>query len=113
MKMPNFKLTFERKLKAMKEKMITRTIVSTNYTVMCVDVATAKVDNRLYSFAGVRDDAKCLSIINDLYKETTDKAVAVISAEEVETLYGMPESVFMKYAVVLPPRGTKKEQEEG
>ena len=97
----------------MKEKMITRTIVSTNYTVMCVDVATAKVDNRLYSFAGVRDDAKCLSIINDLYKETTEKAVAVTSAEEVETLYGMPESVFMKYAVVLPPRGTKKDQEEG
>ena len=97
----------------MKEKMITRTIVSTNYTVMCVDVATAKVDNRFYTYAGVRDDAKCLSILNDVYKGTTDKAVAVTSAEEVETLYGMPESVFMKYAVVLPPRGTKKEQEEG
>ena len=96
----------------MKEKMITRTIVSTNYTVMCVDVATAKVDNRLYTFAGSRDDVKCLAIINDLYKETTDKAVAVTSAEEVETLYGMPESTFMKYAVVLPPRGTKKEAEE-
>lgn len=96
----------------MKEKMITRTIVSTNYNVMCVDVATAKVDNRLYTFVGSRDDVKCLATINDLYKETTDKAVAVISAEEVEILYGMPESTFMKYAVVLPPRGTKKEAEE-
>lgn len=97
----------------MKEKMITRTIASTNYTVMCVDVATAKVDYRTYSFAGNRDDVKCLANINDLYKETTEKAVAVTYAEEVETLFGMPESTFMKYAVVLPPRGTKKEQEEG
>lgn len=96
----------------MKEKMITRTIVSTNYTVMCVDIATAKVENRVYTFAGVKDESKCLAIINDLYKETTEKAVAVTSAEEVETLYGMPESTFMKYAVVLPPRGTKKEAEE-
>ena len=74
----------------MKEKMITRTIVSTNYTVMCVDIATAKVENRVYTFAGVKDESKCLAIINDLYKETTEKAVAVTSAEEVETLYGMP-----------------------
>ena len=96
----------------MKEKMITRTIVSTNYTVVCVDIATAKVENRVYTFAGVKDESKCLAIINDLYKETTEKAVAVTSAEEVETLYGMPESTFMKYAVVLPPRGTKKEAEE-
>ena len=96
----------------MKEKMITRTIVSTNYTVMCVDIATAKVENRVYTFAGVKDESKCLAIINDLYKETTEKAVAVTSADEVETLYGMPESTFMKYAVVLPPRGTKKEAEE-
>ena len=96
-----------------KEKIITRTVVSTEYTVMCVDVASAKVDNRLYSFVGVRDDAKCLSIINDMYKETTEKAVAVVSAVETETLYGLAESDFIRYGFVLPPRGTKKESEEG
>ena len=92
--------------------MITRTVVSTEYTVMCVDVASAKVDNRIYSFVGTRDDAKCLSILNDTYKGTTDKAVAVVSAVETETLYGMAESDFIRYGFVLPPRGTKKEIEE-
>lgn len=95
-----------------KEKLVTRTIVSTEYTIMCVDVSTAKVENRTYDFAGVRDDVKALAMVNDLYKETTDKAVAVVYANEYETLYGMPESVFMKYAEVLPPRGSKKESEE-
>ena len=95
-----------------KEKMVTRTIVSTEYMVMCVDVSTAKVDNRSYIFPGARDDVKAIALVNDLYKETTDKAVAVMYANEFETLYGMPESVFMKYAEVLPPRGSKKEAEE-
>ena len=104
----------------MKEKMITRTIISTNYSIMSVNVNKGTVETVEITLSGNRDDEKVLKYCNEMWQNAVNncgmddlhKAVAVTSAEEVETLYGMPESTFMKYAVVLPPRGTKKESEE-
>ena len=100
-----------------KEKMITRTIISTNYTVMAVNVTKGTVGSANITLSGERDDNFALACCNKAYENATNlgdifKAVAVTSAETIETLYGMPESIFMEHAVVLPPRGSKKESEE-
>lgn len=102
-----------------KEKMITRTIVSTEYTFMCVDVDKASVFNTSFEFSGVRNDeialAKAQEIFDIDHNEnhvSNFKAVSVISAKETEILYGVTESMFMEIAVKLPPRGTKGTEED-
>lgn len=98
-----------------KEKMITRTIESTKYVIMCVNPEVSACYDTEVIFSGSRDDSAAISALNESlrFNGSTHIAVMVKSAETIETLYGMPESIFMEHAVVLPPRGTKKEQEEG
>jgi hypothetical protein len=40
------------------------------------------------------------------------KAVSIVGSEVKETLYGMSEADFIRYATVLPPRGTKAKEED-
>ena len=97
-----------------KEKMITRTIESTKYTVMCVNPEENTCYDTEVTFSGSREDSSAISALNETFKSNNSNHIAIMvkSAETIETLYGMPESFFMAYAVVLPPRGTKKETEE-
>ncbi len=98
-----------------KEKLITRTIISTNYAIMAVNVNTGIVKTVNVTISGERDDKYAVDYCNKLFETNSpsgeiNKAVAVTSAEVVETLYGMPESIFMEYATILPPRGSKAEK---
>lgn len=100
-----------------KEKLITRTIISTNYAIMAVNVNKGTVKTVNITISGERDDKYAVEYCNKLFENDTtsgevNKAVAVTSAEVVETLYGMPESIFMEYATILPPRGSKAEKAE-
>ena len=100
-----------------KEKLITRTIISTNYAIMAVNVTKGTVETVNVTISGERDDKYAVDYCNKMWENTTTfedvhKAVAVTSAEVVETLYGMPESIFMEYATILPPRGSKAEKAE-
>lgn len=94
----------------MKEKMITRTVTATVATVMCVEIATAKAFTTEFTLTGsFKDNADILKAIK---KNDTDEIVyaAIISTETKETLYGMTESDFMRYAKELPPRKNYSEQ---
>ena len=97
-----------------KEKMVTRTINSTKAQVMRVNVKTATVETVTVEVAGKYDDMMELLKAVQIAQDTEEtKTVTVITKEDVETLYGMPESVFMRYAEVLPPRKVcEKETEE-
>ena len=87
-----------------KDKMVTRTIESTNVVLLTVNVEEHSVKNLSLTLCGTfRNNKELLNACKEHETETV-KVVSVLSSETVETLYGMPESVFMQYAVQLPPR---------
>ena len=92
-----------------RERMVTRTVASVNYTVMVVDTESKTVENIVVSIASgdtMSDNARVKAI-----KEAIPVGklfVQIGSHEIVETLYGMSEQEFIRLAKVLPPR-TKTE----
>lgn len=91
----------------MKERMVTRTVIAINVTVMGINTTTAQAVTEVKTLTGTyKDNVDMLKAIKKLYDGEIIYA-CIVSTETVETLYGMPESVFMKYAKVLPPRNIK------
>ena len=88
-----------------RKPMVTRTIVTTEVNVLCLNLETAEPFNvdvtlpRTY-----KDDVKLMKKVSDIVNTDTVKAVHVVHKREVENLYGMPEEEFVKYAHILPPR---------
>lgn len=92
---------------------VTRTISLTKVIVMCVDTETAKVNNYEIKIAGVySDEKKLMKAVANVVETETLKPVSVLSAEVIETLYGMDEQKFIKMAEVLPPRDKKEDTDE-
>lgn len=85
--------------------MVTRTIVTTKVNVMCLDVQTAEPCNKVVTVSRTcKDDEALMKKVRPLIESETLKAVYIVDKEEIETLYGMEEQEFIKYAKVLPPR---------
>ena len=98
----------------MRERMVTRTIVTTKATVLCANALTAEMFEQDVTLPRTYKDNKALmkAISAVIDKDTDDekiKAIMVKDSSEVETLYGMSELEFIQIAKVLPPRGTKAE----
>lgn len=88
-----------------RERMITRTVTEVIAEVMCVEVSTATVSMNSYRIAGkYADTSAIMEALKPVYETGNFKLVACIKFENTETLYGMPEDEFIKYAKVLPPR---------
>lgn len=88
--------------------MVTRTITATRVNVMCLDVQAGEPCNISVTVPRTyKDDGALLKVAKPLIESENPavKAVHVVFKEEIETLYGMTEQEFMKYAKVLPPRG--------
>ena len=88
--------------------MVTRTITVTRVIVMCLDVQLGEPCNISVTVSRTyKDDEALLKVAKPLIESENPnlKAVHVVDKEEIETLYGMTEQEFMKYAKVLPPRG--------
>ena len=93
----------------MRERMITRTVITVNYGVMVVDSVSKTVDNITVSIPSG-------DVMTEKNRDKAIKAsipdgklfVQVVSQNTTEVLYGMPESEFIRLARVLPPR-TKAE----
>ena len=95
-----------------RERMVTRTVLVTTATAMCVEVNTCEVKINDYEISGTfSDNEQALKTLKKLYETETFKVVAVQALKENEILYGMSELDFIKQAKVLPPRGSKEEQE--
>ena len=94
----------------MREKMITRTVTATVATVLGIDVATSTAVQEVKTLTGsFKDNADILKAIKKQFDGQVVYA-AVVNVEEKETLYGMTESEFMKYAKELPPRKVYDQQ---
>lgn len=92
-----------------RERMVTRTVSETTVTVMCVNVTTAEMENKVYTLGQVSNQSDALKVLKKLYETDTFKLVAVVSMDVTEQLYGMTEVEFIKLARKLPPRSTTTE----
>ena len=83
-----------------KEKIITRTVTTLNVNVLGFD-SNNNPEKKTYTIPEMEEKniIKYLSSIDEQFTPCK-----VVSCEQVETLYGMEESTFIKYARVLPPR---------
>ena len=93
--------------------MVTRTVITTKVNVMCLDVELGEPCNKVVTVARTyKDDEALMKKVRPLLETETLKAVHIVDKEEIETLYGMPEQDFIKYAKVLPPRNSANSGEE-
>ena len=98
-----------------KEKLITRTIITTDANILCMDmtdIGNPKPINTVYQIPGeYENNADALKVAKALFETADNILVAVVGMAKRETLYGMPESVFIANATVLPPRSGAKVDE--
>ena len=90
-----------------RERMVTRTIVSVEYTVLVVDMATLKAETIIVTIPSadtMTDKSRDKAIKESIPSGKT--FTAVMDSKKVEELYGMTEVEFMKMAKKLPPRNT-------
>lgn len=95
-----------------KEKLITRTIISSivDYKFFDMDENVAK--DEVITLAG-KLTAKEIEIeINFLFGNTHRKFIMINDIDYIEKLYGVTESAFLKIAKELPPRKVNETQEE-
>lgn len=92
-----------------KEIMVTRTITTTKANVLCLDVEAGEPFNETVEVARTyKDEEALLKAVKPLIETDAIKAVHIVDKEVVETLYGMPEQVFIEHAKVMPPRKQKQ-----
>lgn len=91
-----------------RERMITRTVLATEVTALCLNIETAEPFNREVTLSGTFKDKKALEkAAKKLIDTDTVKCVSIVDCNEKETLYGMTEQQFIELANILPPRDAK------
>ena len=89
----------------MRKPMVTRTIQTTEATVLCIDITNSEPFNKTVTLPRTYKDEKSLmKKVASVIDNDTVKAVHVVATEIHETLYGMPEDDFIAAAEILPPR---------
>ena len=92
--------------------LVTRTIVATKITALCLNIETAEPFNKTVTLSGAfKDEKSMMKAAEKILNTETEKAVHIVSSEEIETLYGMTEQEFIQKAKVLPPRPKKENTE--
>lgn len=95
----------------MRKQMVTRTIISTQVTALCVNPQTAETFEQEFTLIGkIANKDKALKIASKLYSTEDCSIVAIRELKEVNELYGMNEADFIAGAKVLDP-ATRKEIE--
>lgn len=95
----------------MRKPMITRTIISTLVTALCVNPQTAETFEQEFTLIGkIADKDKMLKRVSKQYNTDDCTIVAIRELKEVNELYGMDEAVFIREAKILDP-ATRKEIE--
>lgn len=91
-----------------RKPMVTRTIVTTKVTLMCLNIQTGEPFNEVLTLPRTySDDKKLLKVVQETFDTDVQKAVHIVAKDEIETLYGMPEQEFIQNATVLDPETRK------
>lgn len=91
-----------------KEKLITRTIISTKATVLLYNATTKETHEESFTFSGIF--RKDVTIENKVKKELeasgrfNEKVVVVLSSVDIDTLYAITESEFIAHATKYESR---------
>lgn len=92
-----------------RQRMVTRTVVYTVATVLCLNTETAEPYNDTISLSGTfKDEKAILKQCKKLLENDTVSVAKVVDVQTAEKLFGMPEQEFMSYAKELPPRTPKQ-----
>ncbi|MBO7671975.1 hypothetical protein J6S88_01050 [bacterium] len=97
----------------MKERMITRTIVNSAVSVKVYDETTDEITSTVLDIQGKFSDDELKKRCENRLSGSSFKVLKIMNVETTEKLYAMPESTFMLYAVEVPARNSKEEEEEG
>lgn len=93
----------------MRKPMVTRTIISTLVTALCVNLQTEETFEQDFTLTGkITDKDKALQSVSKQYNTEICTIVAIRELKEVNELYGMDEADFIKGAKILDPT-TRKE----
>lgn len=92
----------------MRKPMVTRTIISTKVTALCVNPQSAETFEQDFTLSGkIEDKAKALKKVTKDYNSEVCTIVAVRELSPIEALYGMSEADFIAGAVILDPATRK------
>ena len=92
----------------MRRPMVTRTIISTSVTALCVNPQTAVTFEQEFTLTGnIADKDKAIKRVSKLYNTDDCTIVAIRSLKEVNELYGMDEADFIAGAKILDPATRK------
>lgn len=95
----------------MRKPMVTRTIISTYVTALCVNPQTAETFEQEFTLTGkIADKDKVFKRASKLYNTDDCTIVAIRNFKVVNELYGMDEADFIAGAKILDP-ATRKEIE--
>lgn len=95
--------------------MVTRTIITTNANILCVNTATKEVSEVSVTLPRTyKDEEEILKAIKKLNVSLgeNNKPISVVGYETAETLYGLTEAKFVEVAEILPPRNAGEDNEE-
>lgn len=93
--------------------MVTRTIVTTKADVMCLNIVSGEPFNQVVTLPRTyKDDKALMKQISSVVDNEEVKAVHVVGKEEVETLYGMTEQMFIQNASILDPETRKAVEDD-
>ena len=96
-----------------RERMVTRTVVATKATLLCLNIETAEPFTSTVILSGTFNDEKSvMKAAEKIVNNEKVRAVHVAYAEKIETLYGMSEQDFIEHAKILPPRQKNEEAEQ-
>lgn len=91
-----------------RKPMVTRTIVTTKVTALCMEIKKCEPCNITVVLPRTfKTDEKLLKAVREQVDNDDVKVVHIVDKQEVETLYGMSEQDFIKGAVKLDPNTRK------
>lgn len=94
-----------------RERMVTRTIISTKCVVLALDTQTVEPSNLTVEVSGsYQNEEKLMKAVKTVAETRTLKIVQILTTETVEKLYGVSEQKFMEIAQELEPRKKKEEE---
>lgn len=98
-----------------KEKMITRTIVTTIANCKYYNLKDEVLFDSSLTYTGKLDGKQVKAEINEMIDRNPECGFTLVKVNYItyeEKLYGMPEAVFLENATELPPRKVNEIQED-
>lgn len=79
-------------------RMVTRTMKELKVDVICLNLETRESFNKEFILTGDYTEDKLIKELRKNYETETEKLVQIIGIKREQTLYGMPETEFIKNA---------------